>query len=146
MAQALEQKTSTEPFDISIDIQARVIGLVGAVDIATAPLLLAAATSLFGLHPGELTLDLAGVMFADSALLQVIDEITGSLAVDLRLINATAAVKRLFLSGGRHTPTARRSGCTRVTTNAPVVKNLHFFLEQPANPTAAVVRREDRPT
>jgi anti-anti-sigma factor len=100
MTQLLEQKTSREKFDISIDIQARVIGLVGAVDIATAPLLLAAATSLFGLHPGDLTLDLAAVTFADSALLKVIDELTGRLNVDLRLINATAAVKRLFLAGG----------------------------------------------
>ena len=100
MTQPLEQKTSREKFDISIDIQAREIGLVGEVDIATAPLLLFAATSLFGLHPGDLTLDLAGVMFADSALLKVIDEITGRLNVDLRLINATAAIKRLFLAGG----------------------------------------------
>jgi anti-anti-sigma factor len=100
MTQPLEQKTSREIFDISIDIQAREIGLVGEVDMATAPLLLTAATSLFSPHPGDLTLDLTGVTFADSALLNVIDEITGRLNVHLRLINPTAAVKRLFLAGG----------------------------------------------
>jgi anti-anti-sigma factor len=100
MTEPLGQKTSGETFDISIDIEAREIGLVGDVDMATAPLVLAAATPFLGPHPGGLTLDLTGVTFADSALLTVIDEITGRLKADLWLINPTAAVKRLFLAGG----------------------------------------------
>lgn len=100
MTEPLGQKTSREVFDISIDVEAREIGLIGEVDIATAPLILAASTSFFGPNPGDLTLDLTGVTFADSALLNVIDEITGRLSADLWLINPTAAVKRLFLAGG----------------------------------------------
>ena len=100
MTEPLIQKTSGDVFDVLIFVQDREIGLIGEVDMATAPLLLAAASSFFGPPGGALTLDLSGVTFADSALLNVIEQITDRLNADLLLINATAAVKRLFLAGG----------------------------------------------
>jgi anti-anti-sigma factor len=100
MTEPLGRSASNELFDISIDVEAREIGLAGEVDMATAPLVLAAATSFFGSRHGDLTLDLAGVTFADSSLLNVIEEINRQLNADLRLINASAPVKRLFLAGG----------------------------------------------
>lgn len=101
MTQPLAQ-TFHEIFEISIDVQAREIVLVGEVDMATAPSVLAAAAAFFSPPPGDVTFDLAGVTFADSALLNVIEEITRrmSAGTDLWFINPTAPVKRLFLAGG----------------------------------------------
>jgi anti-anti-sigma factor len=100
MTAPLEREALREHFDISIDVHAREIGLVGELDMATAPLLLAAATTFLAELPGPLMLDLAGVTFADSSLLSVIDAIRADLTEDLWLTNASAAVKRLFLASG----------------------------------------------
>jgi anti-anti-sigma factor len=88
-------------FDIDIDVSEREIRVFGEVDIGTAPLLTSAVMSLLTATAGPLTLDLGGVTFGDSALLNAIETIRGDLhGGELRLINPTPAVKRLFLAGG----------------------------------------------
>jgi anti-anti-sigma factor len=100
MTSPLGREASNELFDISIDIEAREIGLFGEVDMATAPLLLAAAMPFCGRRRGDLTLDLDGVTFADSSLLNTIEEIAARLDGEVWLLNPSAAIKRLFLAGG----------------------------------------------
>ncbi|MDT4939427.1 MAG: hypothetical protein QOG80_3098 [Pseudonocardiales bacterium] len=96
--------TLRDQFDIDLDVAEREIRVFGEVDMMTAPLLTAAATSMLTSAPGDLVLDLAGVTFADSALLHAIDQMRAALDDDdeceVRLLNASAAVKRLFLAGG----------------------------------------------
>jgi anti-anti-sigma factor len=96
-----DHETLRDHFDIEIDVGEREISLFGDVDSATAPLLSAAASSLLNAAPGALTVDLGGVTFGDSTLLNAIEEIRAALdGHELRLINPSAAVKRLFLAGG----------------------------------------------
>jgi anti-anti-sigma factor len=88
-------------FDLDIDVSERELRVFGEVDAATAPLMTSAAVSLLTASAGHLTLDLGGVTFGDSALLNAVETIRGGLhGGELRLINPTAAVKRLFLAGG----------------------------------------------
>jgi anti-anti-sigma factor len=100
MTQPFAARLFPDVFDISIDREARLIEIAGEIDLATAPLVLAAATSFLDDASGDLTLDLIAVSFADSAFVAAVVEIAGQLDGELWLLNPTAAVKRVFLAAG----------------------------------------------
>jgi anti-anti-sigma factor len=98
-----QRDTSSSQFAIDIDVGLRTLYLVGELDGMTAPCVLAVGEAFLAGSPGDLTLDLCRVMFADSALHNAIVQLRRHLdaaGAHLRLINHSTAIKRLFLAGG----------------------------------------------
>ena len=89
-------------FDVAIDLTHRTLRPSGEIDTATAPILLDAAGA-FMTVVGDLTIDLAGVTFADSALLHALLSIRNQLRAQgagLWLVNERSCVRRIFLVSG----------------------------------------------
>ena len=96
-------------FDVAIDLTHRTLSPSGEIDMATAPILLDAAKA-FMTVVGDLTIDLAGVTFADSALLHALLSIRNQLRAQgagLWLVNERSCVQRLFLLSGFRAELAR---------------------------------------
>lgn len=90
-------------FDVGLDHARRCLKPSGELDGATAPILLNAAKAFMAVAVGDLTIDLAEVTFADSALLGALVDIQRELHAQgarLSLINEPACVLRLFLASG----------------------------------------------
>lgn len=86
-------------YGIEVDPNSRTIWPRGEVDVASAPLLYAAAkTLLTDVSAHKVTIDLAGVTWADSALPNTIMAICGDVesTPTLRVINFNEGIKRLF--------------------------------------------------
>lgn len=90
-------------FDLGIDFTRRALTPSGEIDAATAPILLDAADAFMSMAVGDVTLDLAQVTFADSALLHAVLVIRNALRAQgagLWLVNEPTCVKRLFQASG----------------------------------------------
>ena len=90
-------------FDVAIDLTHRTLRPSGEVDTATAPILLQAANALIATAVGDLTIDLAGVTFADSGLLSALLDIRNQLRAQgagLWLVNEPSCVRRIFFACG----------------------------------------------
>ena len=96
-------------FDVAIDLTHRTLRPSGEIDTATAPILLEAATAVM-IVVGDLTIDLAGVTFADSALLHALLSIRNQLRAQgagLWLVNEPSCVRRIFFASGFRAELAR---------------------------------------
>ena len=90
-------------FDLDLDFARRYLKPCGEVDAATVPILLDAAKAFMAAAVGDLTIDLAGITFADSALLNALEMIRSDLRAQgagLWLVNEPDCVLRLFLASG----------------------------------------------
>ena len=90
-------------FDVAIDSTHRTLRPSGEIDMATAPILLEAAGAFMSTEVGDVTIDLAGVTFADSALLHALIVIRNDLRAQgagLWLVNELFCAQRLFLASG----------------------------------------------
>ena len=96
-------------FDVAIDFTHRTLRPSGEIDTATAPLLLDAANAVMAVV-GDLTIDLARVTFADSALLHALLIIRNQLRAQgagVWLVNEPSCVQRIFLACGFRAELAR---------------------------------------
>ncbi|MDP9116967.1 MAG: STAS domain-containing protein [Actinomycetota bacterium] len=97
------QPLDVPQFSVNVDVTARVLAVSGDVDLSTAPIMLDLAKSMLGGHPGDITIDFAGVTFMDSQCLNAlvtIDTIQRGQHAALRLDNLNARHRRVFIAGG----------------------------------------------
>ncbi len=96
---APSELSSAIAFDLDLDFARRYLKPCGEVDGVTVLILLDAAKALTAAAVGDLTIDLAGITGADSALVQALVEIRRDLRAQgagLWLVNEPACVLRLF--------------------------------------------------
>jgi anti-anti-sigma regulatory factor len=90
-------------FDLAIDFVHRTLKPCGKIDATAARVLLGAANAFLTMAVADLTIDLAEVTAADSALLDALRAIHNgqhAQGAGLWLVNEPSCVKRLFLASG----------------------------------------------
>ena len=90
-------------FSVHIDATGRVITVSGELDVSTAPILDDAVRSLNAIAPGDVTIDCAGLTFADSALENAcvrIQELLMRTGHALRLVHVSERHAHMIAAGG----------------------------------------------
>lgn len=103
MAATVTRIGPTLYFDIDIDFGHHIVAPYGNLDTRTSPLLRAAVVAFTAEFPGDLTIDLANVVLADSSVLAVLIELRMRLSArhsSLKLINAPPSVRYLASDAG----------------------------------------------
>ncbi|MDT4937721.1 MAG: hypothetical protein QOG80_1392 [Pseudonocardiales bacterium] len=100
---ASDPGATTPPLVLDVDLEHRIVGVSGELGEVTAPMLTSAGMHILSLGPGDLTLDFGGVTFISSPGLNAVVELRIALHErheELRLLNLSAQVKRVFVAGG----------------------------------------------
>ena len=102
MASPRTESSDSYPFQVSVDLPHRTLGIAGELDLATAALFLDSIDVIAAVD-GDITVDLAGVTFLDSIALGAFVKVAVQQRAhghELHFANPTARHRRLFLLGG----------------------------------------------